>query len=139
MTKGGQRGWGKASRKQTTQQRGGGGRRREASRRQTTQQEGCHRSGGRWWNPPVQASTNVDSFMLQLPLRRENEGQEPIVIKAAEQSTMMEVDGEMTARRAKPARRQRLLTWATQQQLCWQTEGDGLAVVAGTRRLDNQP
>jgi hypothetical protein len=49
--------------------------------------------------------------MLQLPLRQENEGQEPIVIKAAEQSTMMEEEGEMTTWRAKPARRQRLLTW----------------------------
>jgi hypothetical protein len=40
---------------------------------------------------------------LQLLLRRENEGRGPIVIKAAEQSTMMEEEDEMTAWWAEPA------------------------------------
>jgi hypothetical protein len=58
----------------------------------------------------VQASANVNAVALQLPLCWENEGQGPIIVKAAEQSTMMEEEDQMTARWAEPARRQRLLT-----------------------------
>jgi hypothetical protein len=87
--RGGQRGRGKASRKRTTQQEGRGVGRRKASGRGMTQQEG-HRCGGRrWWNPPMQVSTDVDAIACQLPLHQEKEGRGPIVIEAREQFTTM--------------------------------------------------
>jgi hypothetical protein len=58
----------------------------------------------------VQASANVDAVALQLPLHRENEGRGPIIVEAAELSTMMEEEDQMMAWRAEPAGRQWLLT-----------------------------
>ncbi len=58
----------------------------------------------------MKASAEVDTIALQLLLHQENEGQGPIIVEAAEQLTMMEEEDQMTARRAEPAQRQRLLT-----------------------------
>ncbi len=38
----------------------------------------------------MQASPDIDAIALQLPLIQENEGQGPIIVKAAELSTMMD-------------------------------------------------
>jgi hypothetical protein len=85
---GGQWGRSKASGKRTTRQEGGGVGRCEASGRRTTQQEGCRRGGRRWWNPPMQVSTNVDAIVYQLPSRQdEKEGWGPIVVEAGERFT----------------------------------------------------
>jgi hypothetical protein len=56
-----------------------------------------------------------------------------------EGSTMMEEEDQMTARRAEPARRQLLLMRGDATMASAAAKGDGLAAVACTRRLDNQP
>jgi hypothetical protein len=57
----------------------------------------------------VQASANVDAIVLQLLLRRENEGRQLIIIEATERLTMTEEEDQMMAQRAEPARRRWLL------------------------------
>jgi hypothetical protein len=58
----------------------------------------------------LQATANINTIALQLPLCRENEGLGPIIVKATEQSMMMEEEDQMMARQVEPARRRRLLT-----------------------------
>ncbi len=58
----------------------------------------------------MQASANINAITLQPLLHQENEGQGPIIVEAAEQSTMTEEEDQMTAWQAEPARRRQLLT-----------------------------
>jgi hypothetical protein len=64
-------------------------------------ERGGRRGGGE--ASETQTFAEVDAVMLKLPLRRENEGRGPIIIKATDQSTMRENEDQMTARRAEPA------------------------------------
>jgi hypothetical protein len=59
----------------------------DLSGRRTTQQEGhCHGSR-KWWNPPMQVSTDVNAVGCQSPPHQEKEGRGPIVVEAGERFT----------------------------------------------------